>query len=872
VQRLQGLAGRAEYLWSLVIERLRISEREISRTIDVWGADDFQVAQEAKPRDEILEDLTSPGTPFWRLKTVMDAWCALWFWPVDQAGLLDGTDDIYATEPLPEPVPVEPDPEPEPFFAPTFVKASLFDDEPEQLTLAAAAPRKPSPKKPKVARRTQVPLKEFGDWLEFAESVLGRQDIPVDSLARHFTTLSDLSGYEDQLEIYMGMDPFYRLSERFPWLDTVVDIAAQQGFFHWELRFAQVFADGGFDLQLGNPPWVRPDWDEAVVLAELDPWFKLTSGGPVENWRSRKEQVLTAESALRFFLDEMTANTGLSTFLADTVTYPLVSGTRPDRYRGFMCQAWAHAGPQGTIGLLHPDTHLEGVREKNLRAAAYHRLRMHASFVNGGNWAFPLPLGNSLEFGMHIYGPLSNVRFLQASLLYGATVFSDSLQHDGSGEFPRIKYRGHWDCRPHRARIIQVDMERLTLWRDLLDRAGEPLDETPLVHAITTAELAAMRKLAEFGTRLGICDRISGGLNETNAQRDRLIREHVSAPDDWSEVVLQGPHFFVATPFAKQPPDMGRQGKVCDLTKLAASAVPTTKYRRACDPDQYRQAQDQWLDHSLPEPVARPSTEFYRLAWRRQIADNSERSLIAVLVPPGPAHVDLVHSLALDSTYQTVLTAGFWAAIPVDYLLRVTGRGDLRKADAKIMPSPNLDHPLAGYLLLRTLRLNCMTDAYADLWRELYDPVWQAEGWAYNWPSASALGYFGGNWAWDTPLRTDMERRAALVEIDALIAVWLGFEIEEFLAAYESRFAVLADHEDEMYFDANGRKLAADYNQWGHGQTKDHWKQFEKYLEDPATNPPPDGYAPPFYKANRVAEYRRAHAVFSERLRKARGG
>ncbi|MGO8730582.1 MAG: hypothetical protein ACLQK8_28550, partial [Streptosporangiaceae bacterium] len=81
--------------------------------------------------------------------------------------------------------------------------------------------------------------------------------------------------------------------------------------------------------------------------------------------------------------------------------------------------------------------------------------------------------------------------FLQASLLYGATVFGESLQHDGSGELPRIKYQGHWDCRPHKARIIQVDEGRLTLWRDLLDRVGEPLDETPLVHAVTTAELAA---------------------------------------------------------------------------------------------------------------------------------------------------------------------------------------------------------------------------------------------------------------------------------------------------------------------------------------------------------------------------------------------
>ena len=138
-------------------------------------------------------------------------------------------------------------------------------------------------------------------------------------------------------------------------------------------------------------------------------------------------------------------------------------------------------------------------------------------------------------------------------------------------------------------------------------------------------------------------------------------------------------------------------------------------------------SRNKWLDCGLAEPVSRPYTEFYRLAWRRQIADNSERSLIAALMPPGPAHVHLVHSLAFESVNETVLTAGFWAAIPVDYLLRVTGRSDLSKADVKMMPSPNPDHPLAGDLLLRTLRLNCLTDAYADLWRELYDPAWQVK-------------------------------------------------------------------------------------------------------------------------------------------------
>jgi hypothetical protein len=47
-------------------------------------------------------------------------------------------------------------------------------------------------------------------------------------------------------------------------------IADQQGFFHWELDFATVFARGGFDIQVGNPPWVRPRSDEDALLAEGD--------------------------------------------------------------------------------------------------------------------------------------------------------------------------------------------------------------------------------------------------------------------------------------------------------------------------------------------------------------------------------------------------------------------------------------------------------------------------------------------------------------------------------------------------------------------------------------------------------------------------
>ena len=42
----------------------------------------------------------------------------------------------------------------------------------------------------------------------------------------------------------------------------------RQRFFHWELEFADVFTSrGGFDLMLGNPPWIKVEWNEQALLA-----------------------------------------------------------------------------------------------------------------------------------------------------------------------------------------------------------------------------------------------------------------------------------------------------------------------------------------------------------------------------------------------------------------------------------------------------------------------------------------------------------------------------------------------------------------------------------------------------------------------------
>ncbi len=57
-----------------------------------------------------------------------------------------------------------------------------------------------------------------------------------------------------------------------PRLTKVRDVAARHRFLHWELEFADLFEEqGGFDLILGNPPWIRVEWDEGGVMSDAEP-------------------------------------------------------------------------------------------------------------------------------------------------------------------------------------------------------------------------------------------------------------------------------------------------------------------------------------------------------------------------------------------------------------------------------------------------------------------------------------------------------------------------------------------------------------------------------------------------------------------------
>ena len=597
-QRLEALAARVESLWSIAAKRLKVCEEAASRDLDVWHLpDSLRPEPSTVTRTEIEDSLGDPESMYQRLRLVMDTWCALSFWPLDKVDELPDWEEWL-----------------------TFLEHTL-----------GVPPERKEHQKKGTPTDTDVRLDDNPGFHELG--IIEKFDVPEFSMQDSMTLVAT-----------------------HPWLTTVQAIAKREGFFHWELDFAQVFATGGFDLQVGNPPWVRPVWKDDATLAEADPWFLLEKENriPEKTFNNRRSELLAEPGVRSRYLQDLVTGVSVPAVLGSAVEHAVLAGLQTNLYMNFMERSWRSMSGRGVTGLIHPEGHFVDPKAGVLREQTYRRLRRHWQFRNEAKLFEDI--GNTRHFGVHVYGAPRVVGFEQISDVHRPETIDGSLLGVDANEKPSVQFaEGGWDRRPHSSRILCVNEGVLQVWARLMDGVGVPPVRARLMRPYLRDHQEVLASMAEKSRTLGdVGALVSACWHEKGAKKSGYISWDAREPESWDEVIVQGPFFHVSNPFYQNAREVVRNHRdydFCDLEELAEDALPRTNYRRACSREDYDAGVDHW--------EGLPSWDYWRLAVRRMVDPATERSLTPVLLPRGAAHVDAVHECtALTCAAPTGMRAG----------------------------------------------------------------------------------------------------------------------------------------------------------------------------------------------------------------------
>lgn len=818
---LLRLSAAIDKLWEAQIRLRKEVDAKTQDSLSIFGYTD--VAEDShttiRQKDKIFSELYKSehmknAGPYARLKFAMDYWCALWFWPIDKADLLPTRSEF------------------------------LFD--------------------------MGLILEGTMESVKVTDSVKGGQ------LSMFPTEIEQMA--MDIIDTY-GTDTIVdipRLRQENPRLDLAARIAEQNKFMHWELEFADLFAErGGFDLIIGNPPWIKIEWNEQSVLSDSSPMFavkKLSATQTTKHRDKALENVVTKET----YFSEYESLFGEQAFLKATQNYPALKGQQTNLFKCFLPQAWIYGTANGVSSFIHPDGVYDDPKGDMLRQMLYPRLRRHYQFAN--ERLLFAEVGHPTVFSLNVYGSprsLKKEKFHSISNLFDPNAI-DQCYEPAIGKAEGIKNSdGEWSMKGHPDRVIYYGDQELALLASL-SGDDNPSTSAKLLALQTNQLLETIRCFTTVATTLRKIDiYMSEMWHETYAQNDNTISRKTMFPENRIEMICSGPHIAVANPLFKTP------RRVCeekgdydciDLTAINESYMARTNYTIATTPTDYAARN--------PDVYGKKYHLHPKLVSRKMLNLKQERTFNVALLPEGYGHINGLVGMVFKNLRELFICASSWASIPFDFYVKVMGKSNFNFAAAAGFPIVNSQYD--GEIILRGLLLNAITSNYRDLYmsgREFCEKqlVWSKKD------NRLINRRLKDSWTIDTPLRTDYERRQGLVEIDVLIAMALGMSLDQLKTIYRLQFAVAQQYEVDTWYDANGR-ITFTNNRSLVGVGFDR-KEFELNMKDaPAgkkfyrtimDDTMPGGpvertieYVAPFDRCNREQDYETAWKFFEEKYGK----
>ena len=834
IQTVLRLSETIDTLWDKVVELRKKVKVKTEDKLSVYGHEDTIEGSHLtiREKDALLHKVyMSEGgenaSPYARLKAAMDYWCALWFWPIDRADLLPSRQEFF------------------------FDMSLILEGGIAAVTTSSSGQMSFLDSAGKVSMDEMGNLKLSTDGTQLALEIRNQY--------------SDLG--------IVCLDDLRSRSER---LAIANQIAKEQKFQHWELEFADVFKEnGGFDLMIGNPPWLKMTWKEEGILSDKNPIFAVKKMSANEISKARMD-VLKKDKIS--YLNEFESMAGIQNYLNASQNYICLKGQQTNLYKCFIPLVYRIGNVNAISALLHPDSIYDDPEGGALRENIYPRLRKHFMFTNERKLFHEVH--HNTQFSINVYGgPQDSIEFDAIFNLYEPVTIETCYDDTNSNEKQLgIKNdKGDWNTNGSPRRIIHFDKEKLCLLAQVFDGSNN-IKDAKLSAIQLREELDILRTFNNVKTTLSSIDEkfmIMEMWHETNSQKSGDIIRNIHFAHNGFDRIYSGPHIGVGNPLFKS------SRRICklnsdydniDLLNVDFNYSQRINYSPAKKHNEYMKliAENSWSGKVIND---------YRIVARKMLNLGGERTLIAAIIPPKTSHINGLLGFDFKDENDLVLAEAMFSSLPFDYFVRTLNKGNLQSNVVAKLPYVTSKYNSA--LCLRALMLNCLSEEYSQLWERLYKKEYNENKWAKEDKRLSDLKFSNlkSCLTFETSCRTDFERRQILVEIDVLTSMALGMTLQQLQTIYKIQFPVLQSYEDDTWYDQNGRiAFTNNRSMTGVGFTRKDFEviknekngEFILEIEDDTVVDGPVKrtirYKAPFTKCNREKDYEEVWHNFEERF------
>lgn len=503
--------------------------------------------------------------------------------------------------------------------------------------------------------------------------------------------------------------------------------------FNWVLEFAEVYAEGGFDAIVGNPPWdqLRPNRED--FFSRYDEKFRTRS--PPDKDRIQ-EQLLEDEDIARAWDDYHEQIEIQMRYFTDGPAYqlqkPKIAGrTDPNENNLaglFFERVFEIAGDGGYVAQVLPGVIFNGSFSKDLRLKMLNEAQINSLVTFENKGIFP-NIDNRYNFGVVTFQNSGTTNTLKGIFQQHDVEILDQLD-EFAVEIPkRVLERYSPESKIFPFITGQKEVEVLD---KILSHPSLGEDIEGKWRASPHRELDRARDADRFVSEERGEYPIYGGRNIFQFAYDDAIIESIEYPEFWGVS-------------EDENPDLSAKWRVRERTFRSGDLKKAIF--DVFNGEETGKSQKQFVNELLEEKRGTPlnmndvklDCSEYRIVYREIARTTDERTLIACVLPkgiicyhklhtirpiePNPSEEDLTDS-PLHSAYDRIFTdkelfvaVGLLNSIPFDFLMRTKVDSSVVMYKFRESQTPRLSEgdEWFDYIWKRAARLNCYGEGFNEM-------------------------------------------------------------------------------------------------------------------------------------------------------------